>query len=83
MTVRPNPPPVFSPLRRATGVMRKVLFITGPMLWVASFLIVDYVVRHGREVGLALIILSASFMLALVCLIPMRMRRVREEAEKP
>jgi hypothetical protein len=83
MTVRPSSPPVFKPLRRATGAMRRVLYLAGPILWVASFLVVDYVVRHGREIGLALIILAASFLLALVCLTPMRMKRVREEAEKP
>jgi hypothetical protein len=80
MTVPPNSPPVFTPLRRATRAMRTALYLTGPILWVGSFLVVDFVVQHGREVGLALIILAASFLLALACLIPMRMRRVREES---
>ena len=60
-----------------------MLYILGPVLWIASFLIVDYVIRHGREVGLALVILGASFLGALAFLVPMRMKRVREEAEKP
>ncbi|MGE5407779.1 MAG: hypothetical protein ACM3NV_04125 [Syntrophothermus sp.] len=60
--------------------MRATLYLIGPILWLGLFLVIDYVVRHGREVGLALIILAASFLLALACLIPMRMKRVREES---
>jgi hypothetical protein len=63
--------------------MRAVLYIAGPFLWVASLLVVDYVVRHGREVGLALVVLGLSFLVSLAFLLPMRMRRVREEKETP
>jgi drug/metabolite transporter (DMT)-like permease len=63
--------------------MRAVLYIAGPVLWVISFLVVDYVVRHGREIGIALVVLGISFLVSLVFLIPMRMRRVREEKETP
>jgi hypothetical protein len=63
--------------------MRAVLYIAGPVLWVTSLLVVDYVVRHGREIGLALVVLGLSFLVSLAFLLPMRMRRVREEKETP
>lgn len=72
-------PARFKPLRRATRAMRAVLYITGPVLWVISLLVVDYVVRHGRSILIALIVLGFSFLVSLAFLIPMRMRRVREE----
>jgi hypothetical protein len=76
-------PASFEPLRRATRARLAVLYIAGPFLWVASLLVVGYVIRHGREVGIALVVLAAAFLVALAFLIPMRMRRVREEAERP
>jgi uncharacterized membrane protein (UPF0136 family) len=63
--------------------MRAVLYIAGPFLWVASLLVFDYVVRHGREIGIALVILGVAFVVSLVLLVPMRMRRVRDEKEIP
>jgi hypothetical protein len=63
--------------------MRAVLYIAGPFLWVASLLVFDYDVRHGREIGIALVILGFSFLVSLAFLVPMRMRRVREEKEMP
>lgn len=63
--------------------MLAALYITGPLLWVAAFAVVDLVLRHGDEIQLALIVLAASFLLALAILVPMRMRRVREETERP
>lgn len=59
--------------------MRAVLYITGPVLWLTSFLVADYVARSGREIWIALIVLGCSFVVSLAFLIPMRMRRVREE----
>lgn len=59
--------------------MLAVLYIAGPILWVASLIVVDYVVRDGREIGVALVVLGLSFLVSLVFLVPMRMRRVREE----
>lgn len=59
--------------------MLAVLYIAGPILWVASLIVVDYVVRDGREIGVALVILGLSFLVSLAFLVPMRMRRVREE----
>ena len=72
-------PARFKPLRRATRAIRAVLYITGPILWLVSLLVVDYVVREGREIGIALVILGFSFLVVLAFLVPMRRRRVREE----
>lgn len=63
--------------------MRAGLYIAGPLLWVASLFAFDYVVRHGHEIGIALLVLGVSFLVSLAFLVPMRMRRVREEKEMP
>jgi membrane protein YdbS with pleckstrin-like domain len=79
----PELPTRFEPLRRTSRARRIALYIGGPLLWVLSFGVVDYVVRDGREIRIALVILAASFLLASAVLLPMRYRRVREEAERP
>lgn len=59
------------------------LFIAGPMLWLVGLVVLGYVVRTGREVGVAIAVLAAAFLVSVVLLIPMRARRAREEAETP
>jgi hypothetical protein len=77
----PENPASFTPLRRATHARLVALFIVGPILWLAAVVLIDIVVRNGRDVGIALLVSSVSFAVALACLLPMRMRRVRQEAE--
>lgn len=53
------------------------------MLWLVGLVVLGYVVRTGREVGVAIAVLAAAFLVSVVLLIPMRARRAREEAETP
>ena len=76
-------PARFKPLRHATRAMRAGFYVAGPFLWVAALFVFDYDVRHGHEIGIALVVLGISFLVSLAFLIPMRMRRVREEKETP
>jgi hypothetical protein len=55
------------------------LLILGPILWVAALVVVAYVVREGRSVGIALLVLAGSLLLAMVTLLLGRWRRVRNE----
>ena len=71
----------FTPLRRATRARLAALFIVGPILWLAAFVLIDLTVRQGRDIGVALLVCGVSFAVALVWLIPMRIRRVRQETE--
>jgi hypothetical protein len=73
----------FTPLRRATHARLIALFIVGPILWLAALVLIDLTVRNGRDIGVALVVCGVSFAVALVWLIPMRMQRVRQEAEPP
>ena len=77
----PEIPASFEPLRRATRARLTALFIVGPILWLAAFVLIDLTVRQGRDIGVALLVCGVSFAVALVWLIPMRIRRVRQETE--
>jgi hypothetical protein len=74
--------PQFQPLRPASRRQLLALFIIGPLLWVGAAVTVAYVVHHGEAIGIALIVLAASSLLALVTLLPMRAGRVRAERKR-
>lgn len=71
--------PRFTPLQRATGRQRILLFTLGPLLWVVALIAVAYVVHDGNAVGTAILVLAGSVAFAALVLVPMRMRRVRAE----
>jgi hypothetical protein len=75
-------PTRFRPLRRAPRERRRVLLIVGPLLWVGSLVVVAFVVHHGDSVGYALLVLAASFALALPTLAWMRVVRKHEERDR-
>ena len=74
-------PDRFTPLRRASRARRRLLLLAGPLLWVVSLAVVDFVARTGDEVALGLLIAAASFCAAVAVLIPARWRRIKEERE--
>jgi hypothetical protein len=71
--------PSFKPLRRATRTELVLLFILGPLLWVAAVVAVAYVVHHGEAIGIALLVLAGALVVAVVFLVPMRIWRIRME----
>jgi hypothetical protein len=75
-------PTRFRPLRRASRERRRTLLIVGPLLWLASLVVVAFVVHHGDSVGYALLVLAASFALALPTLAWMRVVRKAVELER-
>jgi hypothetical protein len=73
--------PEFQPLRRASSRQRAALFIIGPALWVVAAVLIALVVHRTEAVGIALIVLAATLLVALVALLGMRAQRVRAERE--
>ena len=61
---------------------RARLVILGPLAWLVAIVVVAIVIHQANSVGIALLIVVGSFLLALVILLPMRARRVREEREQ-
>jgi uncharacterized membrane protein (UPF0136 family) len=78
-SVTTAPPSGFKPLRRATRPELVALFTLGPLLWVAAVVAVAYVVHQGEAIGIALLVLAGALLVAVVVLVPMRIRRVRME----
>lgn len=79
---RSDLPARFSPLRRASRAKRRATLIIGPLLWLASLVLVALVIHHGNSVEYALAVLAISFALALPVLGSMRALRAREERSK-
>jgi hypothetical protein len=63
--------------------MRAVTLLAGPLLWLAGLVVVAIVVHRGSAVGVALLILAASFLLSLAFLVPAHRRALRESKEPP
>ena len=55
------------------------MFIFGPLLWVVALVVLAFVTRKLNTVGIALLVLGASFAAALVLLGWTRIARGREE----
>ena len=64
----PSRPPSFEPLRPATRRWRTIVFLVGPLLWLASLMAVAVALRRVQAIEFALAVL-----------IPTRTRRLREE----
>ena len=71
----------FAPLRPAPRSRRLVLYLVGPLLWVAALIVVGLLVVKHNAVEIGLLVALAAFVLAIVLLIPQRMLRVRREQE--
>lgn len=73
-------PEGFSPRRPASRRRRVIaLFLVGPVLWVILLAVVARVVQGLNVIEIGLAVAAVSFVLALALLLPMRVRRVREE----
>jgi hypothetical protein len=70
----------FSPRRPASRNARvTVLFLVGPLLWVIALAVVGRVVRQLNVIEIGLLAAALSCAISIVLLIPMRVRRAREE----
>ena len=74
-----SPPPTFEPQRRASRRLLVFSFVAGPLLWAATLIAVAVAVRNQRAVEIALAIVFVSVLISIAILVPMRIRRVREE----
>jgi hypothetical protein len=70
---------VFVPLRRAGRGRRALLWLIGPVLWVALIAAVAAVMHDLYSVELALIIAGASLVLATALMLPVAVRRHRRD----
>ena len=75
-------PPQFAPLRRPPSWARVAVLLAGPLLWLGSLLVVAFVVEQPDDVGVALLITAASFVISIPVLLLARGRCVRDE-ERP
>jgi hypothetical protein len=70
----------FTPLRRPDKRRITIALLAGPALWLAGLIAVAYVARRGDEIRLALAIAGVSFCIALLLVVPARLRRNRRES---
>lgn len=75
----PPSPPNFEPQRRASRRLVVAAFVAGPLLWTVLLICVAIAVRNQRAVEIALVIVVLSLLISIALLVPMRMRRVRDE----
>jgi membrane protein DedA with SNARE-associated domain len=71
----------FSPLRRASRSTVVLVYIFGPLLWVAALILTGYLVQAQDAIEIGLLVAAAAFVVAIVLLLPQRMLRVRRERE--
>jgi hypothetical protein len=76
-----EPAPRFTPLTVAARPRRIAVAMIGPLLWLAGFAMVAIVADETDAIAVGLAIAAASFLVAIVVLLPMRHRRIREEEE--
>jgi hypothetical protein len=77
-----EPPGRFAPLRPPSRSRLVVLYLVGPLLWVAALVVLSVVLRVRDAVEIALLITAVSFAAAFVLLVPQRAQRVRRENER-
>ena len=56
-----------------------MLFLVGPLLWVIALAVVGRVVRQLNVIEIGLLAAALSCAISIVLLLPMRVRRAREE----
>lgn len=71
--------PEFEPLHPASRTQRIVVFVVGPLLWLALVLVVVVVVRRSKAIEVGLVIAGASVVLATAGLLMLWEARRREE----
>jgi hypothetical protein len=71
----------FSPLRRVSRSTAVVVYILGPLLWVAALIATSYLVEAQDAIEIGLLVAAAAFVVAVVLLLPQRALRVRRERE--
>ena len=76
-----EPAPRFQPLKYAARPAQLAAALIGPVLWLGAFAILAVVARETSAIAHGIAIATGSFLVALVALIAMRRRRVREQAE--
>jgi drug/metabolite transporter (DMT)-like permease len=69
----------FRPLRPASRGRLVAVIVIGPLLWVVAFVVTAWLVKHGDAIGVALLVTSVSFLLALLVLLVLRGGRRHEE----
>ena len=74
-------PEPFAPLRRTSRFRLVVLYLVGPLLWVAALVVVSLLLREHNAVEIGLLVATAAFVVGIVLLVPQRMLRVRRENE--
>ena len=73
------PVPHFEPLRPASRARLILVYVVGPIIWLAAIVGVAVVLRHTRAIARGLLITTVSFLLALVVLLLLHARRRRQE----
>jgi membrane protein DedA with SNARE-associated domain len=71
----------FSPRRRASRSTAVLVYIFGPLLWVAVLIVAGYLVHAQNAIEIGLLVAAAAFVVAIVLLLPQRMLRIRRERE--
>ena len=79
MTEPPDLPARFRPLRPVARPRLALWFLVGAAIWLVALLVLAVIVDRTDVVRLALIVLGASFGIALVLLGLARVQRVRSE----
>ena len=74
-------PEPFTPLRRTSRSRLVVLYLVGPLLWVAAIVVVGLLVHEQDAVEIGLLIATAAFVVGILLLVPQRMLRIRRENE--
>lgn len=71
----------FSPLRHASRSTVVLVYILGPLLWVAALIATSYLVHAQNAIEIGLLVAAAASVVATVLLLPQRAARVRRERE--
>jgi hypothetical protein len=72
-------PAEFRPLRPASRRRRGLGYLLGSVVWLVALLVLSVVVDRTDAVGIALLVVAASFLLGTVASLLMRRGRLREE----
>src|SRR5438046_8389685 len=75
----PQLPASFEPLRRPSPSKRRLLFLIGPVLWLAATVVLALVIHRTESVGEAMLVVAVSFAVSLPVLGWSRIARTREE----
>jgi hypothetical protein len=74
-------PAEFTPIVRPDRTRRILLFVVGPLLWLAALVLVGVVVRRSNVVELGLLITLIAFVCSLLLSLLAHRLRLRDEHE--